>query len=116
MAVSRSPWCGRVTLTSANTVYSLFTLLSTHATRPIRTMAIPLAAYINIQSDPTNGSAKVGICNTDSTATDLTDCGMILVAGIGNNLGMGNNTLNLKEIGLISDTSSAVVNIILVMR
>ena len=79
MAVSSTPWMGKVTLTTANTVYRLSDLLAALADARKPLVSSPARCeYLSIQADPDGQGAKYYI-GTHATM-GATDYGIYLIA------------------------------------
>ena len=60
-SVSTTPWCSSVVTPTANTVYSLKTLIAASASPPAslsNPSGVPRARYTSIQADIAGGGAK----------------------------------------------------------
>lgn len=107
----RCPQGLSVVLTTQNTTYNLYTLLSALVAD------IPTKAQVvRLQLDPEAGSAKLFIGSSDQTIS-TTNCGAQLAAGqVWDMPSVSSNLYNLKDIILQSDTASAQVNCTIVTR
>ena len=101
----RVPWMHSLILTTANTVYNLYTLVA--AITPSINI---FAKSVKIQLDIGAGAAKCYIGSPDSLATN--DCGQALVATqIFDTSAFTSDACKLPDIALMADTNSTQVNV-----
>lgn len=121
MPVSTCPFSDTITLTTANTPYSLQTLLAAlPAARQPAALSNPSgvlrAAYIQLQADPGAGAAKVYI-GSSATMTTTVSAGVVLQAAQAwVPPCTGGNLYRLDQLYLMSDTNSTVVYVSFVTR
>jgi len=101
----RVPWMHSLILTTANTVYNLYTLIS--AITPLMPV---FAKSAKIQVDISAGAAKVYVGSPDSLATN--DCGAALVATqVFDTSAFVSDACKLPDIALMADTNLTQVNV-----
>ena len=117
-SVSTTPWCGSVVTVTANTVYSLKTLIAAAGSPPaslLNPSGVLRACYISIQADIAGGAAKYYLGSKSTMTT--TDCGVAMFATqVWNPPSLGGNLYILDNIFLMSDTGNAQWNITFITR
>lgn len=114
MAVVSNPLLRSLTLTDANTVYNLLTLIRA-VTTPDLSAYPNRCAHLRIQADPAGGAAKFYIGNADTLSA--TDFGVQLVATQVYEIGpVENNLILLDQIGLLCDTAAKTVEVSVLQR
>ena len=112
-----SPFQASFVLASSGTVYSVKTLLNTLTNKPFFTntpSGVARCAYIKIINDVDNGAAKLYTGTPDLT-TNL--FGWKGVASQYTEIGpFESNLINLSDVNVLTDTNSAVVSFIIVVR
>ena len=113
--VTRTPWCGTFTLTTAATAYRLSDLLAA-ATNPPRVPANgPMRAqFLTIQADVNAGGARFYVGNSDVSSTNK---GWELVATqVLPIYSMDSNLISLNDIYITSNTNSVKINVSFITR
>ena len=115
MAVTRSPWMGTVSLTLANTAYSLTDLLSALAAdRAPHFGGFMSVQYIAIQLDLSAGGAELFIGNENVSTTF---CGVsIFGSQVWPIYSMDSNLIQMSQIFLLSDTAGVRCNVSFLTR
>ena len=116
MAISSTPWMGKVTLATANTVYRLSDLLAALADARKPLVSSPARCeYLSIQADPDGQATKYYIGTHDTMSA--TDYGIYLIATQAWQIqSMGANLIRLDQIYLMSDARDAVMYIAFLTR
>ncbi len=113
-----NPFSASFALAAASpTIYSIKTLINTLTNKPYFTntpSGVARCCYIKIMNDPGNGAAKLYVGSPDLTtslygwqgvATQYTEIGPF-----------ESNLINLSDVNVMTDTPTAVVDVIIVVR